>query len=92
MAEACAEGRHRLLKRDDVALRPEAARIPAPGLPRPSPAAPPQQDAPGEPEVSIVKADDGTVQRITVRCPCGREMTLECEYFAQGEDDESKDA
>lgn len=91
MGEVCSDGRDRLLKGHRVVLNDEAARIPAPGLPGPRPAPSPQDGPAGRPEVHIVKADDGTVQKITVRCPCGRETTLECEYFPHGDNDEQQE-
>ena len=73
-----------VLKQDRISLNQAAARVPAVELPRQQP---PRPDSQGEPEVHLVKAKDGTVTRITVRCPCGRETTLDCQYPDQGETD-----
>jgi hypothetical protein len=90
MAEPHAEGRCRLLKRHEVYLQDEAAHIPAPRLPRRRPAAG-QDAAPAEPRIDLQKGEDGTVQKVNVLCTCGRKITLECEYFGQGEDDGQQD-
>jgi hypothetical protein len=79
----------RLLKQDQVTLGQTAARVPAGQLPRPTR---PPAEPHGEPEVHLTRADDGTVIQITVRCPCGRETTLQCQYPDQGETDGNETA
>ena len=37
-----------------------------------------------EPHVDITREPDGTIEAITVRCTCGREITLHCEYPDEG--------
>jgi len=81
--------RGRLLKQDRVVLGQSVARVPAGQLPRPTPRSAQNGD---EPEVHLVRAEDGTVTQITVRCPCGRETTLHCEYPDHGGDDEPETA
>jgi hypothetical protein len=76
-----ASGRGRLLKQNEVAPGAGTVSVPAAQLPRP-------REAPaatgGQPEVKLVRGPDGTVQQIRVRCPCGRETTLQCEYPVSG--------
>lgn len=38
-----------------------------------------------QPEVTVSKAEDGTIQSVTVRCTCGREIPLQCEYLGGGD-------
>ena len=72
-----------ILKSDQVGIGSEPASIPVGALPqRRARAGGP--DLAGEPEVKFTKAADGTVEQITVRCPCGREVTLQCEYPVRG--------
>ena len=89
MQQGGRSSRGRLLKQDRVALGQTAARVPAGQLPRPA-RRPAEPD--GEPEVRLIRADDGTVTQITVRCPCGRETTLDCQYPDHGEGDEPETA
>ena len=37
----------------------------------------------GEPELDLVKNDEGTVTHMHVKCPCGRELTVECDYSTE---------
>jgi len=73
-----------LLKGDQIVFQPVPLKVPVAG---PAPASAPRQPA-GEPEVELTRAPDGTITAITVRCPCGRHVTLECEYSDRGGTDE----
>ena len=53
---------------------PSAAETPAPAG-RKAPAKPSDQ-----PEVELVRGRDGVIRAIVVRCTCGRELRLQCEY------------
>ena len=72
-----------ILKQQQVIVRGEPVAIPSGGTaPRAeAPAGPPASD---KPDVQLIRADDGSVRSIRVRCACGREITLQCEYFADG--------
>jgi len=72
-------GKDALIGRDGVAMGEGAAVVPAGSLPRPAAAPPAAQ----EPEVEVVRADDGTIRAITVRCTCGRQITLQCDYIEE---------
>ncbi len=37
----------------------------------------------GEPELEPIQDDEGTVTHIHVRCPCGRELMVECDYSTE---------
>lgn len=78
--------RGRLLKQSNVTLGQTAARVPAGQMPRAVPPPPAARD--GEPEIRLTRAADGTITQITVRCPCGRETTLHCQYPDLGEGNE----
>ena len=69
----------RLLTRDRIAVKTGRVRIPsgtsavagrAGRAPHPS----------GEAQVDVVRGNDGTVESIVVRCPCGNVTTLQCRY------------
>lgn len=84
MTDSSRTGRNGLLRREQVLFNQKPAAVPVGALPqrkRHSAAG----DAPGEPEVRVTKAQDGTIEQITVRCPCGREITLQCEYLSRGD-------
>lgn len=72
-----------LLKQHAVAYRREAVKVPVArrNPRRPAPA------AGGEPTVDLHRGPDGAVQAITVRCTCGKEITLQCEYLGEGGSD-----
>jgi len=67
-----------LLKADEVSTGGAPVPISPGELPPPSAGRP---AAAGEQaRVEVVKDDDGAVRSIVVRCSCGREITLQCEY------------
>lgn len=78
-------------RRADSLLKRHLVTDRAGGVDIPTGSAVPQRPVPipatGDPGVEVVKAADGTIQRIIVRCPCGRETSITCEYPAQGEED-----
>ncbi len=81
--------RKKVLKAHEVLLGQEAIEVPVGRLDvRPASAPVPE----GELEIEVERAEDGTVRAIQVRCPCGRVTTLQCEYFEQGGQNESKDS
>lgn len=82
MPQPGSRGRGALLRQDRVAFDRTPARVSAGPLP---PSCRPPAEPGGEPDVQLVRAPDGTVIQITVRCPCGRQTTLRCEYSDQGE-------
>jgi hypothetical protein len=91
MAEAPLAGRDGLFKRERVVFDQQPAGVPVGALPsRKGHAA--GADLGTEPEVKVVKAADGTVQQIIVRCACGREITLHCEYFGRGDENAKQTA
>jgi hypothetical protein len=87
MAQGSSAERARVLKRGQVVFGGGTAKVPVGGLPRGRLLAA-NAETGGEPEVNVVRGADGTIEQITLRCPCGRETTLQCEYPAQGEKDE----
>jgi hypothetical protein len=93
VSEDSGDGRGVVLKRDRVAHRPEPVPVPVGELP---PGPPHGRGGPsadgGEPEVQVRRGPDGAIQSITVTCSCGREMTLQCEYFEEGEEDAVEDS
>ncbi|KPK66191.1 MAG: hypothetical protein AMK73_00875 [Planctomycetes bacterium SM23_32] len=88
MTDASGDGRERLLKGHRVQVLQEAVQVPVGRLPVRQTAPEPSRGDVGEPEVQMVRADDGTIQQITIRCTCGRQTTLQCEYLTQGDADE----
>jgi len=82
--------RSKVLKREAVALQDQKVKIPAGmcGGQAGDGACRPEVDLnftkPLEPHVDIVRGPDGTIEAITVRCTCGRETTLHCEYQEEG--------
>ena len=87
MEQGFRAGRDGLLKEQKVSLGEQAVKVPVGQVPRKT-----QRmtgaDAGPQAEVKTVRGEDGTVRQITVRCPCDREITLQCEYLGQGEQDE----
>jgi len=88
MKNGLPSGEKRVIKADDVLLGEEAVQVP---LREPQLVRAPDRPAEGEPEVSATHAEDGTVQTIEVRCPCGRVTVLQCDYSEQGAEDEPED-
>jgi len=89
MEDPSNRGKGGLLKQNEVAFAREPVTVPAGNIPARPPAADrAEPDADGRPEVRLHRAEDGTVRAITVRCPCGREVTLQCEYLDDGGKDE----
>jgi hypothetical protein len=83
MTKAFNPGRGGLLKQGTVAIGREPIRVPVAHMPPRRPAAAAAHPE-GEPQVQLHRADDGSVRAITVRCTCGREVTLQCEYLDEG--------
>ncbi|MGD2175585.1 MAG: hypothetical protein PVJ27_09295 [Candidatus Brocadiaceae bacterium] len=77
----------RVIKAGEVAFGSEPARIPVGDV---APRHRPQPAVEEEPEINIDRAEDGTVRTIEVRCTCGRTISLQCEYFEQGGEDEAE--
>ena len=74
-----------ILKEDQVVVRSAPVSVPPGDITRPRPrAADTAPGAPDEPELNVIRAADGTIQSIHVRCPCGREISLQCEYVTDG--------
>ncbi|MHC4481835.1 MAG: hypothetical protein ACYS1C_12835 [Planctomycetota bacterium] len=90
MADGLAGGRGGVLNAEQVVFDEAAVQVPVGELPRRMRLAPEADGA--EPEVKLTRGDDGSVKQITVHCPCGREITLQCEYLAQGENDAKQDS
>ncbi len=76
-------GSNKLLKSEYIRLQKKAVRIPVGEAVCRQHKETPQKGR-TQPEVDFVKAQDGTVQSITVRCTCGRDITLQCEYLEDG--------
>ncbi len=84
MADSSVMGRDGLFKRDRVMFDRQPAGVP---VQAPRPRRPHAEGAEGsQAEVQVAKAPDGTIQQITVRCTCGREITLYCDYSGRGDD------
>ena len=83
-----ANGRNALIERGHVTMAEGTAIVPAGSVPRPA-AAP---SAAQEPEVEVIRADDGTIRAITVRCTCGRQITLQCDYVEEGDHQDGEDS
>lgn len=83
IGKATSMGKGGLLKQGTVAFGREAIKVPVGQMParRHAPSAAHPE---GEPEVQLIRAEDGSVRAITVRCPCGREISLQCEYLGDG--------
>jgi hypothetical protein len=89
MAEGGSTGRECVLKETQVVFDDGVVSVPVGEIRRKrSPAA--STDTDEQPEVKAVRNDDGTIEQITVRCPCGRETTIQCEYLVQGERNENE--
>lgn len=86
MKEGPSGGGDRLVKEDRVSFKQQPVTIPVGELP-PRKQRVAAVEAGAQVEVETVRADDGTVKQITVHCSCGREITLQCEYSDQGEQD-----
>jgi hypothetical protein len=69
--------RDNLLKRHRVRRGAEPVRISIGPLPEPVHEHAGQD---GEPEVTPVTGPDGEVRCIVVRCACGREIRIDCQY------------
>jgi hypothetical protein len=82
--KASTSGRGSLLKQQTVAFGREPVSVPAGSVPARPPAVPAPGSLEGEPHVQLHRDDDGSVRAITVRCSCGREITLQCEYLDDG--------
>ncbi len=89
MADSSVMGRDGLFKRDRVLFDRQPAGVPvqAPRPRRPcAEGAADGADCGSQAEVKVARAPDGTIQQITVRCACGREITLHCDYSGRGDD------
>lgn len=85
MAEELPSRRDKLLKEHEVVFHEARANVPVGHLTHRKGRSP-RSDAAGEAEVKVTKSADGTVEQITVRCACGREITIQCEYSGRGDD------
>lgn len=85
------QGKGRVVKGDSVSIQPEAVLVRVgktePGSTESPPAEPSQEE--GTPEIETTRSEEGLIQAITVRCPCGREITLNCDYLDDGGSDET---
>ncbi len=96
MRKTYAASKGGLLKQQGVDFGEEPVPVPVAALPAATPrreAAPVPTDPAGEhlegdPQVHLHRAEDGSVRAITVRCPCGREITMQCEYIDEGGNNE----
>jgi len=88
MMESQSKGRARLLRRDRVALNPEAVHVAA--SPPKSRGGQSPEHVRAEPEIIPIRAEDGTIEMITVRCTCGRDIHISCDYLDEGGKDEKK--
>jgi hypothetical protein len=86
MEKTTAAGRGDLLKSKNVARAEGRFRVPVAGMPETAQRPEPEPQA--DPAVELHRGPDGTVAAITVRCSCGEEITLQCEYLGEGEADE----
>jgi len=87
MERTVKSGKDPLVKADRVSVSDEPVTVPAAVMPRQG--LPPQTlHTEGEPLVDVVRAPDGTIRSIVVHCACGREIALQCEYLADGGDNE----
>lgn len=89
MAKRDSTGRECVLKESRVVFDGGVVSIPV-GEVRPKRPPAPSADTDEQPDVKAVRSDDGTIEQITVRCPCGRETTIQCEYLVQGERDDDR--
>ena len=95
MRKSHAHSRGGLLKQRSMDFDREPMPVPVSALPPPArpsvpkPAAPADEHLEGDPQVHLHRAEDGSVRAITVRCPCGREITMQCEYIDEGGTDET---
>ncbi len=82
--------RKTVLTEDRIVVGREPVSVPSGRMPKPRKAPAPAETA-HEPQVQAVTGPDGSVHSILVRCTCGREITLQCEYFADGGEDAKTD-
>jgi hypothetical protein len=75
--------RSKVLKSESVTLKEQKVKIPT-GEGTHRPEVDLNFGKASEPHVDIVRGDDGTIEAILVRCTCGRETTLHCEYLDEG--------
>jgi len=85
MAEELLQGKARLLKGKHVTLGREPARVAIPETCARRGEASPARERRREMTVTPQRREDGTIEAITVRCMCGREITLMCDYQDGGE-------
>ena len=83
MVHSSGRGATEVLDHDRVSFDAQACRIPVGEIPAAQPAAAPHEDG-REAILDFLRAQDGTVEAIIVRCLCGRELTLQCEYEEDG--------
>ena len=81
MPDQPTDQRGRLFKGGQTAVGREDVKIPAGRLPAPTRGA--RAAGGGQPpEIGTVLAADGTIEQITVRCSCGEEIVIQCDYLA----------
>jgi len=86
MANALVNGGSKVLKSREVALAGGSVQVPVGEVVIQSSSRPHGE---AQPRIDVERAEDGSIRTIAVRCGCGRVTTLQCEYFEQGEEDES---
>ena len=74
--------RNGLLKGDQISVGGSSVSVPPGQLPHRRKAKP--VTGPGDPKIDVVRDDNGAIKQITVRCTCGREISLQCEYLSEG--------
>ena len=74
----------RVVKANHVAYTEKLVAIRVGQIPR-EPLSQAHGKAQAQPEVTASRAEDGTIQSLTVRCTCGREIPLQCEYLDGGD-------
>ena len=72
-----------LLKAEHIVYDTAPMRVPQGSVASRAASARPEQLG-GEPDVDYIRDENGAVKSILIRCACGREITLQCEYLEGG--------
>jgi len=91
MAKTPTKGKSRVLKHEEVEFSGEPVRVAVAKTALQEEAPGPSRQVRAEPEVVPERAEDGTIERITVRCTCGRETVINCDYLDEGGDQDEPD-